>query len=365
MKKVLLFSAPFRYYQGGSEYQYQLLEQQLKSRYQLYFLFRRPGDRQESKWIEDGVHFVTYETRRQKGYNPYQYREIPNLLSHISAIKPDIIYKRGLNYITAAGVYYAKKQRIKSICHISSEADVTPYRLVIDKRAAFDWFNKKLNRYSLKNADHVVTQAAYQDTLLAKNFGRQSDAIIPNFHPIPPGPFDKPDNKTVVWIANFKRMKHPEVFIQLAEAALGTIDAEFIMIGRPAKGQWQKQLQKRIDLLPNLSHIGEQPIEAVAEVLAKAHLFVNTSDFEGLPNTFIQSWMREVPVVSLNVDPDDMIRQHVIGRLSGSFSQLVKDCREVLQNQILRETMGKKARKLAEEKYSLRNVQNLIDIFDA
>ena len=42
-KKLLVLAAPFDYYQGGSEYQYKILEQYLKERYEVFYLFRHPA----------------------------------------------------------------------------------------------------------------------------------------------------------------------------------------------------------------------------------------------------------------------------------------------------------------------------------
>ena len=41
----------------------------------------------------------------------------------------------------------------------------------------------------------------------------------------------------------------------------------------------------------------------------KSKILINTSSFEGFPNTFVQAWANGVPVISLKVDPDNIIKK--------------------------------------------------------
>ena len=56
-----------------------------------------------------------------------------------------------------------------------------------------------------------------------------------------------------------------------------------------------------------------------------AILLINTSDYEGIPLTFDEAWACELPVVSLNVDPDGVITRHSLGFVSKTIDQMVKD----------------------------------------
>lgn len=42
-------------------------------------------------------------------------------------------------------------------------------------------------------------------------------------------------------------------------------------------------------------------------------VFINSSIYEGFPNTFIQSLKNCTPIISLNVDPDNIIKMYNVG----------------------------------------------------
>ena len=119
------------------------------------------------------------------------------------------------------------------------------------------------------------------------------------------------------------------------------------MIGRPASGRYQKQLEKAMEGLPNFHYRGVQSIDEVNLMLARAHVLVNTSLYEGFPNTFVQAWFRRVPVVSLNVDPDDVLKKEGLGFHSQSFEGVTRDAEQLITDPRLRESMGTKAHEYA------------------
>jgi glycosyltransferase involved in cell wall biosynthesis len=97
-------------------------------------------------------------------------------------------------------------------------------------------------------------------------------------------------------------------------------------------------------------------------MLSQGHILVNTSKQEGFSNTFIQAWMRKVPVVSLQVDPDSVLEKEGIGFCSGSFDQLVKDTQKLITDDKLRNEMGERARAYAIKNHSLKNMDKILDL---
>jgi glycosyltransferase involved in cell wall biosynthesis len=69
--------------------------------------------------------------------------------------------------------------------------------------------------------------------------------------------------------------------------------------------------------LPNLQFHGQVRFGATGALFANARLFVNTSAFEGFPNTYLQAWANGVPVIA-TFDPDGVIAGHGLGMVVDS-----------------------------------------------
>jgi len=288
------------------------------------------------------------------------------MLRTLKNIKPDIIYQRvGMAY-TGIAAYYARKNNCKMLWHIASEDDLKPYWFVWKGIIRpFHYIDKKFKEYGIKNSKYIIGQVKYQNELLKKKYGKECDLTVPNFHPVPKNEIRKENPVKVVWIANFKKGKQPEIFIKLAEEFKDYKDVKFTMIGRPGKKSWQAELESKIDLLNNLEYFGEKPIGKVNRILCESHIFVNTSRRnEGFPNTFIQAWMRRVPVVSLNVDPDDILVREGIGFHSKNIENMVNDLKNLISNRDLREEMGERAQKYAFENLTVeKNAIKIVNLF--
>ena len=85
------------------------------------------------------------------------------------------------------------------------------------------------------------------------------------------------------------------------------------MIGRPYESNYQHEVMKEFDIIDNFEYLGPLQQEEVNKVLSESHILINTSNYEGFSNVFIQAWMRSLVVISLNANPDDVLSKHKIG----------------------------------------------------
>ena len=114
-----------------------------------------------------------------------------------------------------------------------------------------------------------------------------------------------------------------------------------------------------IAAVPNLRHVGVLSQEDVNDTLCGSSLLVNTSHYEGFSNTFIQAWMRGIPVVSLNVNPDGLLDGQGIGLVCGTEEALYQNVKRLLDNPQLVRTMGERSRAFAIKEFSEANIDRI------
>src|SRR5690606_6239370 len=118
-----------------------------------------------------------------------------------------------------------------------------------------------------------------------------------------------------------------------------------------------KELMARVERLENLSYLGRQSQEKVNQTIAESHILVNTSDYEGFSNTFIQAWLREVPVLSLSVNPDNVFDGHGIGvSADGDYQRLKSELLALINDPDRRRRMGRAAKEYAESNHGEGNL---------
>jgi glycosyltransferase involved in cell wall biosynthesis len=217
-----------------------------------------------------------------------------------------------------------------------------------------------LLNFCIRHSDATIVETKFQARMFQEHFNA-SPLLIRGSHPLPPINLKKQiDPAPVLWIANMVPLKRPELFVQLARACQD-VPASFILVAGKSRPEYRSEIRRSAEELTNLTWLDEISLEESNELFARAALYVNTSEYESIPNTFIQAWMRFTPTVSLNVDPDGVIGRFGLGRVSGNMTQLIADVRSLLSNPEERRLMGERARKHAAEYHDLDVAANRLE----
>jgi glycosyltransferase involved in cell wall biosynthesis len=351
---------------GGAEYQISLLIDALASSgdYQIHYLahFVDGRDRQRAYRV---TRIGKGSALPRLGYMTDAW----SLYRALRGIDPRIIYQRVACAYTGICALYARRRAIPLLWHVAHDTDVTPQSLDLGRNILRLRMEKSAIEFGARRATRIVVQTQHQASLLLKNYSRTADAIIPNFHPAAAESIEKSGPLTVIWIANFKPWKQPDIFVRLANNLRAYRQVRFVMVGAPAarsgNEHWQQGLMQDIRDTPNLQYVGAKSQAEVNELLARAHVFVNTSTHEGFPNTFIQSWLRDVAIVSLHVDPDQVLERAGVGIAAHSESRLAAAVRELIDNPGVRAAYVARGREHARAHHSLRNAGELVRLLHA
>ena len=95
----------------------------------------------------------------------------------------------------------------------------------------------------------------------------------------------------------------------------------------------------------------------------RAKLFLNTSSIEGFPNTFLQAWIRGVPVVSF-FDPDSLLRRMQLGCVAESLDDMREGIRHLLEIEVDRQIIARRARDFATREFTSGVAAHYLELLD-
>ncbi len=331
-------------YGGGAEVEQFHLGSELAARgFEVSFVTYRHS--QNSIEEINGIKLLpTYNRDDSKKKNPLE--KLYSVLNALKKANADLyFYEAGSS---GAIQLFCRINNRKFVYRIPSDATVLGKRL--SRTATFG--EKLVDTLDIKNAIAVIAQSNFQRDVLRDRFNVEC-IVIKNGLSIPPDGVEKSAKPVVLWVGTISRVKNPEIFVKLAKS-LPNIDFE--MVGGSRDNRIYNYVVEAAKSLPNFKYSGFVAYSNINEYFRRASMLVNTSSIEGFSNTFIQAWANRTPVVSLNVDPDGIIKKESIGFHSCTFDQLVKDVSTLTTDKQLCRKMGEKARRYIEKEHDIKTI---------
>ncbi len=214
--------------------------------------------------------------------------------------------------------------------------------------------------WGLMRTDKIFVQHSQQLAELSPGW-RQKATVLPGVvTPAEDATAHSCRSPYVAWVAMLREHKRPDLLVEVAKRCP---QVQFVLCGGVSRHRSQagysEQMLSALRALPNVDYRGLVPPEQSLAVIARAAALLSTSDSEGFPSTFLEAWTSGTPVVSLTVDPDQLLKNEGLGLLSGTIDQAAADIQRLVGQVALRETFGLRARDFVIRRHSPKAVSKL------
>ena len=264
----------------------------------------------------------------------------------------DVYYQSNASYNTGLTAWFCGRHRKRFAFRVSSDAYCVPGRQLIRL-----YRDRKVYEWGVRRADLILAQTEYQRKLLHTHF--ELDSELANLAVELPARARATKDIDVLWVANFRAVKQPDLVIDLARRIP---QLRFVVVGA-GQEEYVRRMRQAAQELPNLTMTGPIAYDAVGAYFDRARILLNTSSLEGFPNTFLQAWIRGLPVVSF-FDPDGLIARRGLGCAVRDFSTMADALELLAANDALRAEIGATAAAFAMENYAADAVaKRYIDLF--
>jgi glycosyltransferase involved in cell wall biosynthesis len=305
----------------------------------------------------DGITAIAAHTRH--GGLPgmrFFYPRATKLLSAMIAADAEVYYQSPAGAYTGITAWFCRATGRRFIFRVASDSDCEKEH----GRLQF-WRDRKLFNYGLRRADVIAAQTEFQSQLLRENHGLESTVVNMMVEP-PRAGTNATKDIDVLWVSNLRPLKRPELALELARQLP---QVSFTLAGGPMPGAetYYEDMVAAAARLPNVTMLGPVRYSESGGLFDRAKIFLNTSSIEGFPNTFLQAWIRAVPVVSF-FDPDSLVKRLTLGRIATSVDDMRDAIRNLLDGDEDRQLIGKRARDFATREYTTGVAARYLELLD-
>jgi glycosyltransferase involved in cell wall biosynthesis len=204
---------------------------------------------------------------------------------------------------------------------------------------------------ALRNASSIITQNNCDRIALEKT-AKLSSCIIANSIYLPvltSGP-----KHHILWVGRSADFKRPHRFFELVQSFP---NETFMMICPQASNDKNyESLCSKAKSFKNLTFYSHIDYHQIMPYYQQAKIYINTSDSEGFPNTFVQAGAAGTAILSFAVNPDDFLTRYNCGLCCrGDMDKLKAGLAFLLDGQRYIE-IGKNGRKYVEENHDISRI---------
>ncbi|MCA9468939.1 MAG: glycosyltransferase family 4 protein [Nitrospira sp.] len=347
MKLVIVYSRVYEYAMGkpkrvgGAERQQWLLACALTQAGWDVTIGVRQGLRQGERVVIDRVHFVGMES------GPFIWSCFRFLLSE----QPNWWYWRVAEHWLGPAVEIAKLVGVKTIFAAAFDTDVEPRHALVRRPTLWP-----LYAWGLARVDRIFVQHGGQLERLPTQWQGKA-SVVPSLSGKLCYGFPHSERKGyVVWVGTLRQPKRADLLIEIARRLP---EVKFIVCGGISSWRstpdYGRQIVQGLSELSNVNYMGQMDPEITQQIIGEAGILLSTSDGEGFPNTFLEAWSSGTPVVSLKIDPDDVIQRKGLGVVARNLDFAISSIKHFLASPSLRDEMGERARRYVQENHGESN----------
>lgn len=299
----LLVPGYSRHFIGGESVQQTLLGRALARRgFDVSMIVSDCGQTDGARW--DGIRvFKAYHPAAGLPVLRFIHPRWTGMWSALARADADIYYTSCAGMQAGLLAMFCRRFHRRFVFRTASDSDCDRSRLLV--RFARD---RWLYGYGLRRADAILVQSVSQAQTLTRSYGLTGRVAGMLVEPSPPSAVRDID---VLWVSNIRHIKRPDRILELAARMP---EVKIHMVGGPLPGEDTlfREIAKTAATRPNVTFHGRLSYRDANDLYGRARVLVNTSDVEGFPNSYLQAWIRGVPVVTL-IDPDGVIEREGLG----------------------------------------------------
>jgi glycosyltransferase involved in cell wall biosynthesis len=278
------------------------------------------------KGWNNGIRFIRVFTHR-----------LPLLYKSLKAQKADIYYCRMRDFRHILSFWAARKVKAKFIIGLASDLDAMnfgkrwKYNYIVSKFGLWALSSNLLIEiiypFLLRKADLVLAQHRGQKIMLSKK--NIDSFLFPNLFDHPETPFIPPQaKKDFIYVGRLDKRKGFSTFFEIIKKSpMHT----FKVVGHPYDKTGFLYYEK-LKKFPNVTLMGKLTHPDTMRYIANSKALISTSPMEGFPNVFLEAWSCGIPVLSLYIDPGDIIKIEKLGNVTNGNCDMLLLAMESVDN---------------------------------